>query len=119
MALYFETEWPFLTESWFIIPHVAVIAALMVSRWPSYSFKKIRVPKAAVLPVLFLVVLLAAFLVSNTWLTLALIGIGFMCTLPFSLLSYRRLSKGQNRLVPGLEGVGTPPKSEDPPASKD
>ena len=118
MALYFETEWGFLTDPWVIGPHVAVIGALMVSRWPSYSFKKIRVPKAAALPVLFLVVILAAFLVSNTWLTLALIGIGFMCTLPFSLLSYHRLSKGQNRVVPGLEGPVSK-KSDGPAGSKD
>ncbi|WP_343038670.1 hypothetical protein [Skermanella pratensis] len=76
----------------------AAIALLMVSQWPTFSFKGIRVPQKYVIPLLAAVGLLAAMLVSTPWLTLALIGVAYLASLPFSLRQYRRLRREAERL---------------------
>ncbi|UEM20161.1 CDP-diacylglycerol--serine O-phosphatidyltransferase [Skermanella mucosa] len=76
----------------------AAIALLMVSQWPTFSFKGIRVPQKYVIPLLAAVGLLAAMLVSTPWLTLALIGLAYLASLPFSLRQYRRLRREAERL---------------------
>ena len=69
-----------------------VVAGLMVSRLPTYSFKRIKVPQHFVLPTLLIVGALAAFLASSPWLTLLGICGLYLCSMPLSWLSYRRLA---------------------------
>ncbi|EWY37125.1 CDP-diacylglycerol--serine O-phosphatidyltransferase [Skermanella stibiiresistens SB22] len=77
---------PFFVGLWAV-----VIALLMVSQWPTFSFKGIRVPQKYVIPLLAAVGIIAAMLVSTPWLTLAMIGIAYLISLPFSFRQYRRL----------------------------
>jgi CDP-diacylglycerol---serine O-phosphatidyltransferase len=74
------------------------IALLMVSQLPTFSFKGIRVPQKFVIPVLAGVGLIAAMLVSTPWLTLAMIGIAYLISLPFSFRQYRRLRREAEKL---------------------
>jgi CDP-diacylglycerol--serine O-phosphatidyltransferase len=67
------------------------VAFLMVSTIPTFSFKKVRIPNAWVLPILLIIGLLAAFLVTEPWKTLAVIGAGYVAMIPFSVRSFRRL----------------------------
>ena len=55
-------------------------------------------PQKFVIPVLAGVGLIAAMLVSTPWLTLALIGIAYLISLPFSLRQYRRLRSEAEKL---------------------
>lgn len=64
---------------------------LMVSTLPTWSFKNFRLPEAAMTPLLIGVGLYVAFLVSEPWAAMALGGLAYVATLPFSLRSYRRL----------------------------
>ncbi|MFZ5792779.1 MAG: CDP-diacylglycerol--serine O-phosphatidyltransferase [Pseudomonadota bacterium] len=85
--------------SWFDTPWLSglaavVVAGLMVSRLPTYSFKRIKVPQHYVLPTLLGVGALAAFLASSPWLTMLGIAALYLATLPMSWLAYRRLSGG-------------------------
>lgn len=66
------------------------VAALMVSRIPTFSFKKGRVPVNRVLPLLLLIGLLAAFLVTQPWVTLAVLGLIYLGTIPLSYTMYKR-----------------------------
>ncbi len=70
---------------------LTAIAVLMVSRLPTYSFKRTRVPHDYVIPMLLGVAALTAVMVSNTWLTLMAIGVLYAGSLPFSYLAHRRL----------------------------
>ena len=70
-----------------------VAAGLMVSRIPTYSLKKFKVRNVWVLPMMLLIGLFAAGIVVMPWLTLALIGITYLASLPFGVLSYRRLER--------------------------
>ncbi len=69
---------------------IIFISLMMVGRLPTYSLKRIRVPHRFVVPVMLGVCLLAAFLVGSPWMTLSVLGVLYLASLPLSCLSYRR-----------------------------
>ena len=75
-----------------ILVYCAIIAFLMVSRVPTFSGKNLgkRVPAQLVVPLFFLVVLFAAFLVSFPWLTLTLGTIGYLISIPLSASQFMK-----------------------------
>ena len=84
-------------ESFFHLPlvsaaMVAAVAFLMVSKVPTYSFKRLRVRREFILPVLIVVGLLAAVLWSYPWLTLTGLAVLYVASIPLSVRSYRRYS---------------------------
>ena len=72
---------------------IVVVSALMVSRIPTFAFKKFRVAPRWILPTMLLVGLFAATLVSAPWLTMAVTLILYLASIPFSLRSYRKLEQ--------------------------
>ena len=70
---------------------VIAIAALMVSRVPTFSFKRFRLKPDHVLPVLLIVGLLAAFLTTAPWPTLSIVGLTYLASIPLSMRSMARL----------------------------
>ncbi len=70
---------------------LALVAALMVSKVPTYSAKSLRVRQSYVGLVLVGVGAFAAFLVSTPWVTLSLAGLGYLVSIPVSAVMYRRL----------------------------
>lgn len=69
------------------------VAGLLVSRLPTYSFKRIKIKPANVLPVMVVFALYASFLVSTPWNTMIFSLIAYLASLPFSYLAYRKLEK--------------------------
>jgi CDP-diacylglycerol--serine O-phosphatidyltransferase len=71
------------------------IALLMVSKIPTWSGKKLsaRVPRDYVLPILVLVVLVVALLVSYPWQLLTIAVLAYLGTIPLAFMHYRRLEK--------------------------
>ncbi|MBW8268957.1 CDP-alcohol phosphatidyltransferase family protein [Caldovatus aquaticus] len=72
---------------------LVVVAALMVSTLPTWSFKNFKVPRELVLPLLLGIGLYAAFLIADPWAAMALGGLIYGGMLPFSVRSYRRLKR--------------------------
>jgi CDP-diacylglycerol--serine O-phosphatidyltransferase len=70
---------------------LVAVAALMVSKVPTFSAKRIRVRQSYVGLVLVGVGAFAAFLVSTPWVTLSLIGLAYSVSIPISAIMYRRL----------------------------
>jgi CDP-diacylglycerol--serine O-phosphatidyltransferase len=66
------------------------VGGLMVSRLPTFSFKKGRVPRNMVLPGLLGAALVMGVLASSPWIGLSLLGLAYVCLIPFSWLAYRR-----------------------------
>jgi CDP-diacylglycerol--serine O-phosphatidyltransferase len=62
----------------------------MVSRLPTFSFKKGRVPRHLVLPLLLGAALVMGIMASSPWIGLSLLGLAYVCLIPFSFMSYRR-----------------------------
>ncbi len=69
---------------------LAGVSFLMVSRVPTFSFKKGRVPVRGVLPLLLLIGAIAAFLVTQPWFTLSALGLAYVASIPFSMRAYAR-----------------------------
>jgi CDP-diacylglycerol--serine O-phosphatidyltransferase len=79
--------------SWFVGMVVVAVALLMISRLPTYSFKRIKVAHHLVLPTLIGVGAFAAFLVSSTWNTLIAVGLLYLASIPASYVAHRRLAR--------------------------
>ncbi|WP_240035721.1 CDP-alcohol phosphatidyltransferase family protein [Hwanghaeella grinnelliae] len=71
---------------------------LMVSELPTYSFKRIKVPRRFLLPVMALVGLAVAGLAGQPWVTLFVVLAVYMATFPVSYRSYKRLREEADRL---------------------
>ena len=75
---------------------LAAVAALMVSKVPTFSAKRLRLRQSYVGLALVGVGAFAAFLVSTPWVTLSLVGLGYLISIPFAARSHRRLSAAQS-----------------------
>jgi CDP-diacylglycerol--serine O-phosphatidyltransferase len=78
---------------------LTVVAGLMVSTLPTWSFKNFKVPRNAVLPLLIGVGLFVALLVTEPWAALAMGGMIYLGMLPFSLRSYVRLKAEAEAMI--------------------
>lgn len=95
---------PMVAGSWLV-----VVGALMVSRLPTYSFKKSKVPQDYVLFVLVAAGLLVAGLAGAPWRTLIAVGVLYLCTLPFAFRSYNRLRREAERMHDDDDDSDAPP----------
>lgn len=91
------------------------VASMMVSRVPTYSFKRIRVPQPYVLPLVVCVGFLLAGLAGFPWKVLTGVSILYLITMPLSVRSYARLKAEAERLH--AEGAET--DSPEEPVDKD
>lgn len=81
--------WP---RSWLLNAVLLVfVAAMMVSRVPTFSIKKIRIEPDWVLPTMLLASVVIVGLVVETWLTLAVIGLLYLLSLPVGAVVARRM----------------------------
>ena len=100
------------------------IAALMVSRLPVFSGKRVgkRVPPEMVLPVFVVVVLFFALLIAYPWQVLAIGTLCYLGGLPFGWLSYREYERkdaaahaSKHSDAPGGAQTASPPKAAEEP----
>ncbi|MEQ8666064.1 MAG: phosphatidylcholine/phosphatidylserine synthase [Rhodospirillales bacterium] len=85
----------------FIAVVMIAVAALFVSKVPTFSFKKVKIHNDWFLPTMVIVVLLAAGLLSAPWATLSIILVLYIISIPMSYLRYGR----QMRLWEAQHGV--------------
>ena len=71
---------------------MVAVAGLMVSRIPTFSFKRLKVPPKSVLPTMLAVGLLIAFVISTPWITFLGLAAAYLATMPISVLSHRLLA---------------------------
>jgi CDP-diacylglycerol--serine O-phosphatidyltransferase len=72
---------------------VTGIALLMVSKVPTVSLKRIRIPHHMVVPTLLAFGVATAFLTTEPWLTLIVVGIVYTGSIPLTIRSYYRLKR--------------------------
>ncbi len=77
---------------------IAAVAGLMVSRVPTFSFKRFRVPGHWVLPMLLVIGGLAAYATTDPWATLLAIGGLYLVSIPLAIRSYRSLRRAAEEL---------------------
>lgn len=64
--------------------------SMMVSRIPTFSFKKGRIPRHLVLPSLLIAALTMGVIASSPWIGLSLLGLIYLSLIPYSWFSYHR-----------------------------
>jgi CDP-diacylglycerol--serine O-phosphatidyltransferase len=81
--------------TWVTLFYTLGIAALMVSRLPVFSGKRVgtRVPPEMVGPLIVLVVLAFALLIAYPWIVLTAGTLAYLACLPFGWLSHRRYER--------------------------
>ncbi|MCR4377605.1 MAG: CDP-diacylglycerol--serine O-phosphatidyltransferase [Rhodospirillales bacterium] len=83
-----------LTEEYTRRPEVVavfmvLVSFLMVSRIPTYSFKKVKLRPSLILPLMVAVGLIAASMISVPWVTLSGLLVAYMVSIPLAVRSYR------------------------------
>jgi len=66
---------------------------LMACRWPTFSAKSLRVPVRFMIPVLLLVIFVISMLVAQFWLTLGVIGLLYLASVPVCAILFRRMRR--------------------------
>jgi CDP-diacylglycerol--serine O-phosphatidyltransferase len=98
-----EAAWP--RHALVVGAVLVVVGGLMVSRIPTYSFKKGRVPRHLVLPSLLGAALVMGVLASAPWIGGSLIGLVYVSLIPFSWIAYRRQAAQDRQASPSGEVV--------------
>ncbi len=106
IMLWFQVDLTFLRSPLFVGVVMVVVAALLVSRVRTFSFKKVRIPHRLVLPTMLAIGIYLAFLVSAPWLTLTLTGIAYALSIPFSDRTFRSLKEAHSRTAFAATGEG-------------
>jgi CDP-diacylglycerol---serine O-phosphatidyltransferase len=81
----------FLRSPLLVGPVMLAVAGLAVSRVPTFSFKRLKVTQALVLPTMVVVAVVTALALAEPWATLLLVLLAYVGCMPFSIASYRRL----------------------------
>ena len=91
--------------AWLVLPYIAAVAFLMVSRVPTYSAKTLgsRISRDLVLPLLGIAALIIVSLIAFTWEMLTAMSILYIALLPFGIRSYRRYKAEYNRRSADVE----------------
>ena len=86
-----EAAWP--RHALVVGTVLVLVGGLMVSRLPTFSFKKGRVPRHLVLPALLGAALVMGVIASSPWIGLSLLGLVYVSLIPYSWMSYQRQSR--------------------------
>ena len=82
-----------LQNPWTGVFMLLFIGALMASRLPTISLKHIRIHKPCLLPVMACLLLLIAFLVTNFWMTIGVLGVLYIFTVPVTGMIFLKVRK--------------------------
>jgi len=95
-----------------VMPWTLVIAVLMISAIPTYSWTSIRIRKSWRVVALAGVALVAAALINEPWITLLLVSLAYLVSVPLSLASYARVKRRRATLLsPALAAIVTPERA--------
>jgi CDP-diacylglycerol--serine O-phosphatidyltransferase len=67
------------------------IGALMASRLPTISLKSVHISRRFQLPVMAALLLVVAFLISNFWMTIGVMGFLYLLTVPVTGLVFLKV----------------------------
>ena len=89
--IYFNFNYDLMVPAYF-----AVVSFLLISTIPTYSFKKIVIPRNMTVFLLFGIVLFFGLLLLYTFKVLALAGLIYICLIPVSYFHYKRIKTKKN-----------------------
>lgn len=101
----------FLQSPWIGGGMLLLCGILMASRFPTLSAKNLHVPPRYLMPVLLTVMFLIGMLVSQFWLTLGIIGILYLLSIPVCGAVFRNLLRREHRKT--AAAPSPPPTAQD------
>jgi CDP-diacylglycerol--serine O-phosphatidyltransferase len=113
-----QFEHGFFSSPWLNGVVLAGVAGLMVSRLPTFAFKRLKVPGRHVVLVLLAVGAFVAFMISTPWVTLGMTGLAYLASIPYARLAYQRrhqLGDALHETREGDEAGGAGGPDETPP----
>jgi CDP-diacylglycerol--serine O-phosphatidyltransferase len=99
MVSFEDVAWP--RHALVVGATLVAVGGLMVSRLPTFSFKKGRVPRHLVLPSLLGAALVMGVIVSAPWIGLSLLGLVYLSLIPFSWFAYQRQAARERAMASG------------------
>lgn len=93
VAIWLWSGFEFVRDPWFVCGWAALIGFFMISDLATYSWSSIQISRAWRLPALLIVAMVGAALFNAPWHTLSIIMLGYMATIPFSAIAYRRVTR--------------------------
>lgn len=109
MLLWLASGQPMLRSPWLVAPWTGLIALLMVSSLPTFSWSSLRLRRRVRFEAIALVVFVGASVVSVPWATLAALTTLYLATLPFSVVAYARIRRLRASTMP--RAATTPPSA--------
>jgi len=101
MIASFQSEWTLFSSPAVNALFLVGVSFLMVSKIPTFSGKRFRIPHAYVLPVLLCVGILTAFLVTAPWATITVVGSLYLISIPVSVQAFHRLRRQATEMRSG------------------
>jgi CDP-diacylglycerol--serine O-phosphatidyltransferase len=116
MAASFQIEGEFFHNPAVSALFLVGVSFLMVSKIPTFSGKRFRLPHQYFLPLMLVVGLLAAGLVTAPWTTISVVGLLYLFSIPVSVRAYSRLRR-QAAELRGSDGSheDKAPSQDEPP----
>ena len=122
LILSVQTGWAFLHSPLLTGPWTLIVAALMISRIPTFSLKRVRVPQRNVRLAMAGIAALAAVAISEPWIALSGLIVAYAASIPLSIRSFRRRQQEETAAAPagaeagaGIETAGVNGEDEVPP----
>jgi len=78
---------------WFCASLLCLVAFLMVSRIPTISTKRMKVPTYMVMPMMLVVALFASFIITQPWLTLGMMVVIYILSIPLGIVIFMKAKK--------------------------
>ncbi len=72
---------------------LCLVSFLMVSRIPTISTKRMKVPSYMIMPMMLVVALFASFIITQPWLTLGLVVIVYVLTIPLGVAIFLKAKR--------------------------
>ncbi len=113
LILSFGAGSPVYLSEYVVAANTALVAFLMISRVPTYSFKRLRIRREYVLPTLIAVALTAAVLVNYPWAVVAGFWILYIGSIPHAVVTYRRHMAGTMDSTDDENDTGSSPAAGD------
>lgn len=86
-------ELSFVRSHAFCASVLCIVAFLMVSRIPTFSTKKLKVPTYMFMPMMLLVALFASFIITQPWLTLGILTVLYALSIPVGVVVFLKEKK--------------------------
>ena len=96
-----------------VMPWTLFVAVLMISAIPTYSWTSIRIRKSWRVVALAGIALVAAAMVNEPWITLLMVSLAYLISVPFSLISYSRVKRRRATRPSPLPAASAAPDSAD------